>query len=750
MMKLKTVTTIAIFLVLQCTLKQGLAYGGDVKIIDSRHYSHVFGEMRNYRIFLPPGYDENSPKRYPVIYFLHGWSQRYFGCGPIFSDSFDKGIDNKGDNIENFVSTRDVIVVKSDGYNRDPQETYYVRPYNIGKLSEVDTYRQFPVYYPELVDYIDANYKTIADREHRAISGLSMGGFMTFWIGGKFPQLFSAAGNFCGSAEFLVGPRNFPVEYRNLDMYNNYGGMNVRLNYGNQDFIRSYHEDMNRVWTQVMDHYEFKIYNAAHSTCGLGEMFDFLMNTFRNPPARPAKWGHIDVYPEFKVWDYAIQSDRNVPGFTILENVDARGFRCAVREWLPDGDLLPLVQVTVTTPALYEKNQSYIVVDADPVSKNMIQRTILSDNTGRLKIRLNGSVHEIGINRKEDKPNLCIASVEVENSGWIIPGKDMNLSVKLWNKGVTMGRNITATITATRPTTVVVKSGSGYGNINFNEVKNGQAPFIICIRSDSIEIAQFRLTIQDDHKNSWSEVFEIPVKKDVPEIKDFEIADGKIFIVARAGIDAETVMLGSGNGDGVANPGESIVILVKDKDLHRRTSLCFSDRYINPFGINHRKSDDWMQYDYVGSSQKYSVPLIASDCPENHNIGFYVEYWLPAYPLHIIRRGKVNLVVRGKDSTPPDLGWVQVPGDNVVQVKLSDGSAIQSAKARLILKEDPSKHFEIELKDNGQSGDRASGDNVFSASVPDQKFGIYRVIVEATDAFGNTLIKECPESYVLH
>jgi len=86
----------------------------------------------------------------------------------------------------------------------------------------------------------------------------------------------------------------------------------------------------------------------------------------------------------------------------------------------------------------------------------------------------------------------------------------------------------------------------------------------------------------------------------------------------------------------------------------------------------------------------------------------------------------------------------------VVQVKLSDGSAIQSAKARLILKEDPSKHFEIELKDNGQSGDRASGDNVFSASVPDQKFGIYRVIVEATDAFGNTLIKECPESYVLH
>ena len=81
---------------------------------------------------------------------------------------------------------------------------------------------------------------------------------MTFWIGGKYPHLGSAAGNFCGSTEFFAGPKNFPVEYRHIDMYKNYEGMNVRLHYGDQDFIRGYHQDMNRVWTEVMDNYEYK------------------------------------------------------------------------------------------------------------------------------------------------------------------------------------------------------------------------------------------------------------------------------------------------------------------------------------------------------------------------------------------------------------------------------------------------------------------------------------------------------------
>ena len=720
---------------------------GETTIIDSRHYSNVFGEIRNYRIFLPPGYFDNPQKRYPVIYFLHGWSQRYFGDGGSAYAEFDKGDDNNGDNIANFVSANGVIVVKSDGYNRSPDEKYYMRPYNIGP---VETSRQFPIYFPELIDHIDTYYRTIADREHRAISGLSMGGFMTFWIAGKYPHLFSAAGNFCGSPEFVVGPKNFPVEYRHIDMYKNYAGVNLRLNYGDKDFIRGYHHDMNVIWPQIMDNYEYKMYDAEHSTCGLGEMFGFLVKTFQHPPARPGNWDHIDVYPEFSVWNYEINSDRIVPGFTILENVNRRGFRCSVREFLPDGETIPFVNVSVTTAAQYEKNQMYTINDVDTKTLRASQKTIHSDNSGRLRISINGGEHEIGINKKTDKPNIYITSVGIGNMKWATHKKVVSISIKLLNKGLSPAKNITANLSATRNSTDIIQSLSEFGSIAVNETRACRIPYTFEVQSDTIEIVKFRLTVHDENKNEWVDFFEIPIKKNLPEIKDFAIADGKTFTVAKGGKDTETISLGHGNGDGVANPGESIEILVKDQNKYWRTNLSFQDQYINPFAINTRVSDNWGSFDYVGASAKYSVPLISSDCPGNYKMDFFAEYWLPEYPLHIIKQGKIEIEVKGTDRTPPIISWVRIPGDNVIQAKVYDGSKIQSVKAKLMLKDDPKISFEVELNDEGIAGDRAESDNVFSKKIPAQKFGFYKVVIEAIDSFGNKSIEEVSEEFILH
>jgi len=719
-----------------------------VTILDSRHYSNVFGEIRNYRIFLPPGYFRNPQKKYPVVYFLHGWSQRYFGDGGQKYEEFDKGDDNNGDNIANFVSRHDIVVVKSDGYNRSPDEKYYLRPYNI---DPVETFRQFPIYYPELIDYIDTHYRTIADREHRAISGLSMGGFMTFWIGGKYPQLFSAAGNFCGSAEFIVGPRDFPVEYRHIDMYKNYAGMNLRLNYGNKDFIRSYHQDMNRVWPEIMDNYQYKIYNAEHSTCGLGEMFEFLFNTFKNPPARPIRWDHVDLYPEFSVWGCQVSSDRNVPGFTILENVDKNGFKCSVREFLPDGEILPFVNLNVRTPPVYERNQLYLIQDIDTRTSKTSTKTIRSDNSGSLEISLNGSVHEIGINKKPDRANLCIVGVEIGNMSWATNGKDVSLSIKILNKGLFAAKKVRATLSATRKSANIVQSHCEFGSIGVNEIKPCQSPFSFHVSADSIEIEKFKLTIQDENNDQWIEFFQIPLRKDLPEIKDFEIADGKTFTVAKAGVDSETVLLGHGNGDGIANPGESIVLLVKDQNKYWRTNLFSSDQFVNPFGVNIRQSDDWTDFDHVGASAKYSVPLIASACPENHNIEFFAEYWLPDYPLHVIKQGVIKIKPQGRDLTPPQISWVRISGDNIIQVKVCDGSKIRSVKAKVMETADSVKSLDLELKDDGKAGDRVAEDNVFSKKIPEQKFGFYKVIVEAIDSFGNKMAgKGSPREFLLH
>lgn len=365
------------------------AWSADAIILDRTHQSRVFHETRHYRIFLPPSY-ETPVKRYPVIYWFHGYGERY-NKGPA-NKEYDQGNDYGGDNIANFVATHDVIVVKWDGYNpRTPYEDY-PRPYNIGP---VETERQFPLYFPELVATIDANYRTIADREHRATAGLSMGGFMSFWIAGKYPDMVSSASNFMGSSEFVVGPREFPVEYRHDEMAGNYAGVRTRLVTGTKDFIQFYHRQMNLLWT--MPTQETENFDFDHGTPGMAKTLAFHMNAFANPLPRPEIWSHADVYPQFFVGGWTVETDRKQPGFTILENVSRQGFVSAVREWLPGGKTMRNVGLKITTAGLYAKN-SIVPVTTLRLRDGAFQTVHLkTDAEGRLHILLDGDEYSVGI-----------------------------------------------------------------------------------------------------------------------------------------------------------------------------------------------------------------------------------------------------------------------------------------------------------------------------------------------------------------
>ena len=124
------------------------AHAAEALISDRTHQSDVLRETRNFRLFLPGDYGE-STKRYPVIYWFHGYGERH--NRPVQSPkdrNYDTGNDYWGDTIGAYVSKNDVIVVKLDGYNpRAPKEDY-PRPWNIGP---VETERQFPFYFPEVI-----------------------------------------------------------------------------------------------------------------------------------------------------------------------------------------------------------------------------------------------------------------------------------------------------------------------------------------------------------------------------------------------------------------------------------------------------------------------------------------------------------------------------------------------------------------------------------------------------------------------
>ena len=355
---------------------------------------------------------------------------------------YDSGDQYGGDNIARFVGSNDVIVVRWDGYNpRTPGEDY-PRPYNI---SPVETHRQFPLYFPELVGYIDANFRTIADRDHRATAGLSMGGFMSFWVAGKYPHLVGSASNFMGSSEFYAGPNGFPSEYRHTEMYGNYEGLRTRIVTGSRDFIRWYHRRMNATWHYVRPFHEQEEFDAEHGTPGMAKTLGFHMKAFREPLPAPGLWHHADVYPAFDVWGYSVQTDRQTSGFTLLENVYRSGFRSSVREWLPDGRLLPSVTVRISTDPVYAPGKAYRVTDVNRSSGEVRHIRTKSDSQGRLHFRLDGDVHEIGIS-EDAAPILTLAGSRIVNAPRATAGQSLRLKLSLLNKGAAEARNVRASV----------------------------------------------------------------------------------------------------------------------------------------------------------------------------------------------------------------------------------------------------------------------------------------------------------------
>jgi S-formylglutathione hydrolase FrmB len=130
---------------------------------------------RDVFVYLPPGY-ASSGKRYPVIYFLHGYgatAQIYANGVLQLPGSADQAI---------MAGAQEAILVLPDASTIYGGSMYSNSP-TIG-----DWERFIAV---ELVAHIDANYRTLATRASRGLSGHSMGGYGTLRIGMKHPGVFS-------------------------------------------------------------------------------------------------------------------------------------------------------------------------------------------------------------------------------------------------------------------------------------------------------------------------------------------------------------------------------------------------------------------------------------------------------------------------------------------------------------------------------------------------------------------------------
>lgn len=145
-----------------------------------------FAHGRRVSIYLPAGYTDHPQRRYPVLYLLHGSGgdeQAWLELGraaQILDEEIAAGR-----------ACPMIVVMPNGNYSEDAAPGYGskgdVRP---GVPNENRMDGLFEGHFPELVRWVDRHYRTQAKASHRAISGLSMGGYHTYWIALNNPRMF--------------------------------------------------------------------------------------------------------------------------------------------------------------------------------------------------------------------------------------------------------------------------------------------------------------------------------------------------------------------------------------------------------------------------------------------------------------------------------------------------------------------------------------------------------------------------------
>jgi len=145
------------------------------------YFSKITNAWRRCFVYTPPEYDTRIDTRYPVLYLQHGGGEDERGWVEQGRVNFIM------DNLIAAGKARPMIIVMDNGNVRGPGEGFF----------EFGTFEKVMI--NDLIPMIDASYRTITDRENRAIAGLSMGGMQACIISLNNLDKFAWIGGFSGS-----------------------------------------------------------------------------------------------------------------------------------------------------------------------------------------------------------------------------------------------------------------------------------------------------------------------------------------------------------------------------------------------------------------------------------------------------------------------------------------------------------------------------------------------------------------------
>lgn len=205
---------------------------GDVREV--YYYSQTNDAMRHCYIYTPASYDTDLNKRYPVLYLQHGGGESEHGwpqqgkTGLIMDNLIAAGL------------AEEFIIVMDNGSWARPRPAEGAAPQGNAQRRPglpsgwADGFMNTLV--NDIIPMVDARYRTIADREHRAMAGLSMGAMQTKAITMAKPEVFSKLGLFSGGTISVEEADNAPGFREAYDLvFVSYGSREVEKPRGGID-----------------------------------------------------------------------------------------------------------------------------------------------------------------------------------------------------------------------------------------------------------------------------------------------------------------------------------------------------------------------------------------------------------------------------------------------------------------------------------------------------------------------------------
>ena len=176
------------------------------------YHSKVTGTWRHALVYLPPNYDSQTTERFPVLYLQHGAGEDETGWIRQGNANFIL------DNLIAAGNCRPMVIVMAYGYAHragqpppDPTGKPFGSPEMLKAMQDMAAAFEEDVT-QVLIPYIDSTFRTLSDRGHRAMAGLSMGGMQTFQITLNHLDLFSFIGGFSGAGGMLLMGRSLDTK----------------------------------------------------------------------------------------------------------------------------------------------------------------------------------------------------------------------------------------------------------------------------------------------------------------------------------------------------------------------------------------------------------------------------------------------------------------------------------------------------------------------------------------------------------